>query len=251
MVVSRVPHTPVVHGAGGGWRMVRDSDPRSMRSVVMPARLASGCLRPLGQPSKGIGYEKAHPRWDRLFRYSDYTRQRNTESGHGSSVAGISFVLGLGACQEFQNVPCPIGAVDVPRAGHFAARPPVLQVVAAHGDASVLPHPSGGVVLGSRDVHEPRAAQVLQPHALQVEPCAAFGAHRIPRGAGGVDRRAYRLVVVPPSCSGSWGIRRQDGARRRAWWRFRPFPIGGSGRRIGRRPCRVVRGRACGAAAGG
>lgn len=48
----------------------------------MPARLASGCLRPLGQPSKGIGYEKAHPRWDRLFRYSDYTRQRNTKLSH-------------------------------------------------------------------------------------------------------------------------------------------------------------------------
>ena len=59
VVVSRVPHTPVAHGAGGGWRMVRDSNPRSMRSVVMPARLASGCLRPLGQPSKGIGYEKS------------------------------------------------------------------------------------------------------------------------------------------------------------------------------------------------
>lgn len=66
VVVSRVPHTPVAHGAGGGWRMVRDSNPRSMRSVVMPARLASGCLRPLGQPSKGIGYEKT-PFHDFLF----------------------------------------------------------------------------------------------------------------------------------------------------------------------------------------
>lgn len=27
--------------------------------AIMLARLASGCLRPLGQPSKGIGYEKS------------------------------------------------------------------------------------------------------------------------------------------------------------------------------------------------
>ena len=138
-----VPHTrlctvPAAAGDGAGFGPAKHE---VGCHACPPSKRVPSTARPTIQGDRIR--KKAHPRWDRLFRYSDYTRQRNTESGHGSSVAGISFVLGLGACQEFQNVPCPIGAVDVPRAGHFAARPPVLQVVAAHGDASVLPHPSG------------------------------------------------------------------------------------------------------------
>ena len=197
VVVSQVPHTPVVHGAGDGWRMVRDSDPRSMRSVVMPARLASGCLRPLGQPSKGIGYEKAHPRWDRLFRYSDYTRQRNTESGHGSSVAGISFVLGLGACQRVPecSMPnrgrrCRVPGI-LPRVRQFFKSLPLTATPVfsrTHRAASACVRVMCMSPALRRYSNRTRFKSSHAPHS---------GAHRIPRGAGGVDRRAYRLVVVP------------------------------------------------------
>ncbi len=92
--------------------------------AIMLARLASGCL---GRSANHPGWEKSPAGMGRAFRYSDYTRQRNTEPGQGSKRRLRPARPWLGVRQQFQNVPRPIGAVDVPRAGHFAARPPVLQ----------------------------------------------------------------------------------------------------------------------------